>query len=941
MLTITQNKANAAAHNMSHHTVNGLDVYLINTHSGNDLALTVNVQAGSLHDEPTKYAGLAHYWEHVIHGGSKKFPGHKRFFEEMNATGANYNAYTSDDRIYYHAHFHHSSLPLVAERLGAMISQPEWNVQTAADELATVMQEAADYQKRDSRVLFDLSMIQLLPKGHPLRMYTVGTAEQLANLKISDVKSVYYSNYKEGSMQVICAGNMDSMNEQDILKQIGEHFFPSNPTPEDLKTIDIYEAGKNKIFPSMVEENQSVLPYIEIEGSEGNKYLALWLSFKEYVDPVVAETLTDLVNLKAEGSLQQKLSGLGWVNSMSVSDNRLNNLSGARATFVLTNEGEQHREEIVEWFFKYLGDIATNGISDELLDYLKQRNISSYQIALQGSKRSAEFLATYLSNSEEGALDAFEIQKRYSNLSSADLAAAASLFNPERMLMSYMSPNIEGNELDETFSRKFSRVGTKDHIIRFNSAKRAGGKLGLLNKITFKKVDLGISESPLDGAKQEPWVKKENSFEVVFSEDHTNILGGTLIGIKTKVLTLDSDLKLRLFSSAFNKRFEQEIEYMSTIGVNVSLHGSGDGLLLTSSGNAAGSITAIEWIIEQFKSFEPTDTEIDRARERALQGYSSEFSNFSGSTAVSYASVFLTPHSLSTGELKEAMLADTSTAKEVMGSVSDTLANADIKLSMHGDYQPSHASSVRTYVRRLSPTPLSKAQRKIRNTVPDGIKKDHNIWLKLGEPKTDLDIGLSKSFMGPGSDSREEAAFSILLDELGTHVFSLNRVEKKLGYVHNAHLFGNQRRTFAIFYGGTEGSTREETLIKGKQIAEGWQTLIQKIKEGSLSEDGFESTKKGILSARKIEPSEAQDIASHLYRNILIKKTPQTFDQMTGFLEEVSTEEIYAVGRKYLIDAPSINVIASSKSPEKSICESYFSDPDSLRQQMSYGPAVD
>jgi len=112
--------AHAAPITVKKTQVNGLDVYLINMRRGNGEALTVNVQAGSNHDEPVRHAGLAHYWEHVIHGGSQKYPGHKTFFAEIRRTGAQYNAYTSGTRIYYHPYYLVDARSEVESMLGAM-----------------------------------------------------------------------------------------------------------------------------------------------------------------------------------------------------------------------------------------------------------------------------------------------------------------------------------------------------------------------------------------------------------------------------------------------------------------------------------------------------------------------------------------------------------------------------------------------------------------------------------------------------------------------------------------------------------------------------------------------------------------------------------------------------------------------------------------------------
>ena len=197
-------------------TVNGFNVYLINTHEGNKMALTTSVQIGSLHDEPVRHAGRAHLWEHVIHGGSKKFPGHSTLWDELGKMGADYNAYTSDTRIFYWFSMHPDALEEAAELQGAMISEPEWNEKTFEKELSTVKNEALEYQANDFIALGNMINLHTLPQGHPLAMYNTGSQEQLNRMTLDDLKDLYYSNYTPENMEIIVAGNFDPLPDGSV-----------------------------------------------------------------------------------------------------------------------------------------------------------------------------------------------------------------------------------------------------------------------------------------------------------------------------------------------------------------------------------------------------------------------------------------------------------------------------------------------------------------------------------------------------------------------------------------------------------------------------------------------------------------------------------------------------------------------------------------------------
>src|SRR5262245_34517076 len=104
--------------------INGYDVYFLNTHVGNGVALTSNVKVGSWHEDPVTEAGRAHLAEHIMHGGNHKHPGHTTFFKAMNGVGGDYNAYTADDHTFYHWWGHPEGLEEAADLIGAMLSRP-------------------------------------------------------------------------------------------------------------------------------------------------------------------------------------------------------------------------------------------------------------------------------------------------------------------------------------------------------------------------------------------------------------------------------------------------------------------------------------------------------------------------------------------------------------------------------------------------------------------------------------------------------------------------------------------------------------------------------------------------------------------------------------------------------------------------------------------------
>ena len=88
---------------------NGLDCVLISDPETQTAAAAMAVAAGQLQDPP-EVQGLAHFCEHMLFLGNKKFPGESDF-DSFCAQSAGYsNAWTSLDRTVYHFMLAHDRL---------------------------------------------------------------------------------------------------------------------------------------------------------------------------------------------------------------------------------------------------------------------------------------------------------------------------------------------------------------------------------------------------------------------------------------------------------------------------------------------------------------------------------------------------------------------------------------------------------------------------------------------------------------------------------------------------------------------------------------------------------------------------------------------------------------------------------------------------------------
>ena len=80
---------------------NGMKCLLISDPESNKSAASMVVNIGSLLD-PKEYQGLAHFCEHMLFMGTKKYPSENEFYEFLNKNSGDSNAYTSEDITNYY-----------------------------------------------------------------------------------------------------------------------------------------------------------------------------------------------------------------------------------------------------------------------------------------------------------------------------------------------------------------------------------------------------------------------------------------------------------------------------------------------------------------------------------------------------------------------------------------------------------------------------------------------------------------------------------------------------------------------------------------------------------------------------------------------------------------------------------------------------------------------
>ena len=102
---------------------NGLRVLLCSDPAAKKAAAAMDVQVGWMSD-PRELAGLAHFCEHMLFLGTKRFPDEGEFERYISSNGGSNNAFTGAEDTNYYFDCGGDALPGALERFSGFFSEP-------------------------------------------------------------------------------------------------------------------------------------------------------------------------------------------------------------------------------------------------------------------------------------------------------------------------------------------------------------------------------------------------------------------------------------------------------------------------------------------------------------------------------------------------------------------------------------------------------------------------------------------------------------------------------------------------------------------------------------------------------------------------------------------------------------------------------------------------
>ncbi|MGN7998906.1 M16 family metallopeptidase [Sphingomonas sp. 22176] len=266
---------------------NGLTVILQPAAATALVHVSIAYRVGSM-DEGPRQTGLAHFFEHLMFGGTRTLPG--SYVTRMIDAGAiDVNAVTMRDMTRYvqtiPAYMLEHVLFAEADRMGDFAASLDTGI--VERERKVVLEEKRQIEAQPLGKLHDWLSRGLTPPGHPYHHPTIGYEHDIANYTLDDILAWHGEHYGPSNAVIVVAGAIDPDRTLAMVEMYFGAIPPRNPPRRILAHV-----------PSMPQ--QSIMRVADRIGDPGI-YLQGWNTPSYVGTPRAHLALTMAAELFANG----------------------------------------------------------------------------------------------------------------------------------------------------------------------------------------------------------------------------------------------------------------------------------------------------------------------------------------------------------------------------------------------------------------------------------------------------------------------------------------------------------------------------------------------------------------------------------------------------------------------------------------------------------------
>lgn len=868
---------------------NGMKVLLISDPAADKAAAAMDVAVGNGSD-PKQRQGLAHFLEHMLFLGTKKYPKAGEYQEFISSHGGSHNAYTGLENTNYFFDVDPQQLDSALDRFSQFFIAPLFNEAYVERERNAVDSEYKAGIRDDGRRSGDVFR-ELYDPGNPGKSFGVGSLETLAdkpNAKVrDDLLAFYQQHYSANIMALVVLGR----EPLPTLQAMVERYFSA--VPNHQLTID--RSPKPEFRPGLLPARVQ----IQSIRDERNLLLLFPLPATPAFDLVKSDNYVSyLLGHEGEGSLLFELKRRSWAESLMAGVTSTRYAASMAIQIRLTAEGYKHTDEMVAMFFQTVQLLRDQGVVDWQYEEIKALAETGFRF------REKDDEIGYVSGLADKLHDypAAEVLRGSSLMTALDKKQVDDLLSrlrPDNLLLSITAPDIQGEQRSQYYATPYrvTAVTAQEKMAWLTPIANAALSMFKPNvfvseHLQLKKPHLMVGQTP--SAVPVQIVQAEN-YQLWFLQDTKFSVpkGNIMVYVKNPHAT--DTVRNYVMTGAFNSllidKLNPQLYDASLAGLSMSIVSRARGLGFQFFGYSDKQGLLLKTVMDAFSKPAFTEERFQVLKEHWIDQLRN-IDKMSPYKPVSQdISVLLVHGQWTRAECLQAL--ESLTFKELQIFMASFLQSATVEMLVYGNFYQADAEKLGGIVQNAMKSAAKPVKAVSRVVSLPALPQP---YLYIDQVKHD-DTVVAEYFQAPGDDLVQLVHMFVLEKVLSASFFNALRTEQQLGYIVRASGMILARVPGMSFL--VQSPSHDAADIHARINT----FLAQYYEEIKRFDDvWFEKQKQAVMLQLKEEPKNQAIQASDYWSDLNLGYT--TFDsrqQMMAILQKMTREELLVAYRSLLL----------------------------------------
>ena len=893
---------------------NGLVVFLVSDPDVHRSSAALSVGVGHLYD-PENKQGLAHYLEHMLFLGTKKYPEVGSYQKYLDEHSGGSNAYTSGNITNYFFQVSHDGFNEALDRFSDFFKAPLFDKTYAEREVNAVNNEHEKNKLSDGwRGNFVANRVS--EPGHPLTMFGTGNKDTLAGDNRPALLKFYNKYYAASNMKLALISNAPL----EILAAKAKRYFSEIKD----RTVKVPEVSSE--YRKALKNEYRLLKIKTIKDVRNLEIDFPTIHLLNHKESKPASIVGSVLGYEGEGSLLSKLKEEGLVLGLSAGGGTSHpNINSFGISISLTQKGLQEYERILEMVFSYIQMVKDHEIEKYTFD--QAQAMAQINFDWKNPDEGMGFIASKAALMHDYKID--EIEELPFLLKKYDPEAYKAVLNtlvPENAMVVLSHNSAEFDKKTPYYDAEYSLQKIKGKAFEKLSHPLKLTGVSYPAKNDFIPYDLKlIDEDP-------HLVRNDSLAKIWFKYDHRfrqpKVYLTYLIETPNTYRS-PKNLELgKLYEAAVQEGLNELVYPIQMAGLSYSLSITKKGVVLTIGGYSERITDLLKLVTQNLMDIKIDEQKFQNIKEAMVRGLKNR------KLGKAYARG---------GYFNWLMLLDEQYTEEQKLAALTPLSLDDLKTyskklyekvfvtgMIHGNYSDEKAiQSTKTLLESLKSKPLSDDQRyeQVVETMPEGKR------IRFSREVEDNNNSLAYAIQIGDKNPALSAKASMLASIVESDFYKQMRTNQQLGYLVWSF---QQRMEDRIFFRLVIQSSTHGPFELSKRV-NAW-LASTKMLFSALSDEEFERHRQALIVGLEKEGDSIASVLSDLYSFAIDEKGDFKYKKkLIQAVKEVKKKDVIQLAKKVFLDSttPRLEVLMRAKGSKEKIPDGTIKDVSEFKKLIA------